>query len=274
MSNIFKTIVNRSLGAGLPPEPEIEQFGSDGEEVIYRMLCENFDSVIRNVVVPHKKLYLEKDFLVTVKNVPFVIEVKNWKGEIGAEGDKFYQNKPNGVRKTLKSPVGTTNQFVRCMKEFYQIERPVFGVTVFAEPDCTLSLPEEMDGVALLPAKKLLPYLRAKARLAADKNQEPVDPDRLLRCTRFYSLDREFTKGILADHYLECTAEDGARVRLDTLKLRYITVEHQLLRDKLYVTFANGTSGIFYQKDINLNIACLDGSWRTVALNRLRHIVF
>ena len=116
MSNILKTIVNRSLGVGLPPEPEIEQFGSDGEEIVYRMLCESFDCVIRNVVVPHKKLYLEKDFLVTVKNVPFVIEVKNWKGEIGEDGGAFYQNKDNGVRKTLKSPVGTTKQFIDKMR--------------------------------------------------------------------------------------------------------------------------------------------------------------
>ncbi len=276
MSNLFKTVLRRSFGAGLPQTEKIEQFGADGEEVICRMLCENFDCVIRNVVVPHKQLYLEKDFLVVVKNVPFVIEVKNWKGEIGCEGDRFYQNKENGVRKTLKSPVGTTNQFVRCMKDFYDIERPVFGVVVFAEPNCSLSMPEEMDGVALLSAKNLLPYLRAKARLAADKRLAPVDTDKLLRCTRFYSNDREFTKGILADHYLECTAENGDRVRLDTLRLRYLTAEHQSLRlrDKLYVTYTNGSTGIFYQNDAVLTVACLDGSYRKIALNRIRHIVF
>ena len=275
MSNPFKTLVNRSLGAAIPPTEEIEQFGADGEEVIYRMLCDHFDCVIRNVVVPHKNLYLEKDFLVLVKGVPFVLEIKNWKGEIGVEGDKFYQNKENGVHKTLKSPVGTTNQFVRCMKEFYKIDRPVYGVVVCAEPDCKLSLPEEMDGVALLTAKKMVSYLRTRAR-GDGKGHEPIDPDRLLRCTRFYSVDREFTKGMLVESYLPCTAENGDRVRLDTTRLRYLSVEPQplRLRDKLYVTYTNGKTGVFYNRDLTLTVACLDGSYCKFALNRIKHIVF
>ncbi len=85
MSQILKTMWNRASAKHLPPLEEIESFGADGEEAIYRLLCTSFDCVIRNVVVPHKKLYLEKDFLVIHKNVPFVIEVKNWKGEIGCE---------------------------------------------------------------------------------------------------------------------------------------------------------------------------------------------
>ncbi|MBQ7347498.1 MAG: NERD domain-containing protein [Clostridia bacterium] len=275
MSNLFKTIVNRSFGAGLPTQEEIERFGADGEEAVYRLLCENFDCVIRNVVVPHKKLYLEKDFLVLVKGVPFVLEIKNWKGEIGRDGDNFYQNKENGTRKTIKSPVGTTNQFVRCMKEFYKIGRPVYGVVVFAEPDCKLSLPEELDGVALITAEKMVSHLRARAR-SESKGLEPIDTERILRCTRFYSFDREFSKGILADTYLDCTAENGDRVRLDTTYLRYLTVEHQplRLRDKLYVTYTNGTTGVFYNRDLILTVGCLDGSYRKLALNRIRHIVF
>lgn len=275
MSNIFKTIVNRSFASHLPTLEEIERFGADGEEVIYRLLCDSFDCVIRNIVVPHKELYLEKDFLVIEKGVPFVLEIKNWKGEIGCEGDKFYQNKENGVHKTLKSPVGTTNQFVRRMKEFYKIERPVYGVVIFAEPDCKLSLPEEMDGVALLPAKRAVAYLRAKAKKDG-KGHEPIEPDRLLRCTRLYSMDSEFCKGILVESHLECTAENGDLVRLDTTRLRYLSVENQplRLRDKLYVTFSNGNTGIFYNRDVSFTIACLDGSFRKFALNRVRHIVF
>ena len=275
MSNVFKTIVHRTTGAGLPPQEEIEQFGADGEEVICRMLYENFDCVIRNVVVPHKELYLEKDFLVIAGGVPFVLEIKNWKGEIGCEGDRFYQNKANGVHKTLKSPVGTTNQFIRRMKDFYKIERPVFGVVVFTEPDCTLSLPKEMDGVALIHATEMVAYLKAASR-KAEKKLPPVDPARLLRCTRFYSEDKEFTKGILADSFLVCTNEEGDTVRIDTLRLQYLTVEHQplRLRDKLYVTYTGGSTGVFYNRDTALTVACIDGSYKKIALNRIRHIVF
>ena len=275
MKNHFRTFLNRSLGAGLPKQEEIEQFGADGEEVICRMLYQNFDCVIRNVVVPHKDLYLEKDFLVIVGGVPFVLEIKNWKGEIGCEGDKFYQNKDNGVRKTLKSPVGTTNQFIRRMKEFYKIERPVHGVVVFAEPDCRLSLPKEMEGVALIRATEMVAHLKSAAR-TSDKKLPPVEPERLLRCTRFYSRDREFCKGILADLYLDCYTEDGSKARLDTTRLRYLTAEHQSLRlrDKLYVTFDNGASGVFYSRDTVFTIGCLDGGFRKLALSRIQHIVF
>ncbi len=275
MGNRFQTFVNRSFGEGLPKQEEIEQFGADGEEVICRMLYQNFDCVIRNVVVPHKELYLEKDFLVIVNGVPFVLEIKNWKGEIGCEGDKFYQNKDNGVHKTLKSPVGTTNQFIRRMKEFYRIERPVYGVVVFAEPDCKLSLPNEMDGIALIRATEMVAYLK-KAAKGGDKKLPPIDPSRLLRCTRFYSDDKEYTKGILADNYLACTNEKGDAVRIDTLHLQYLTVEHQplRLRDKLYVTYVGGTTGVFFNRDAILTVACIDGSYQKIALNRIRHIVF
>ena len=276
MSNLFQTSRNRASGEAIPLLEEIERFGSDGEEELYRTLKEHFDCVIRNVVVPHKELYLEKDFLVVERGVPFVLEAKNWKGEIGEDGGMFYQNKDNGIRKTMKSPVGTTNQFLHVMKKYYAIHRPVWGAVVFTEPSCRLNLPEEIDGIRLLSVKELVAFIRARAKETASVEDTPVDTDRLLRCTRFYSRESEFCKGILADTYLECIAEDGARVLLDTTRLRYLSVEPQplRLRDKLYVTYLNGESGVFYNRDLTLTVGCLDGSYRKLALNRIRHIVF
>ncbi len=269
----LKALFHRS--PEIPPLPEIERFGADGEEAVYRLLCEHFDCVLRNVAVPRGKLFLEKDFLVSVGGVPFVLEVKNWKGEIGCAGSSFYQNKPNGVRKELKSPVGTTNQFIHCMKQFYKLSRPVYGVVVFCEPDCSLSLPEEMDGVALLPLSKLVSHLKSVAKKES-RGFDPIDPDRLLRCTRFYGDEGEFTKGILADNFIECTAEDGSLVRLDTTRLRYLSTESQPLRRriKLYVTFSGNSTAVFYLRDLALSVACLDGSYRTLSLSHIRHIVF
>ena len=273
--NLLKVAVKRITGAGIPQTPEVEQFGMDGEEAIANLLWEHFPCVIRNHTVPHKELYLEKDFAVIESGVIFVIEVKNWKGEIGAEGDKFYQKKDNGVKKTLKSPVGTTRQFIGRMQSFYKLDQPVVGVVVFAEPDCRLSLPEEIDGIALIRAEELVTFLKSRAKLLKWKG-EGIDPKTLLRCTRFYSRDREFCKGILADMYLNCYTEDGVEARLDTTRLRYLTAEHQplRLRDKLYVTFDNGASGVFYNRDTVFTVGCLDGTFCKLALNRIRHIVF
>ena len=178
------------------------------------------------------------------------------------------------MHKTLKSPVGTTNQFLRCFKEFYKPDCPVLGAVVFVEPNCRLSLPDAVDGIALLPTKKLISYLKSTARTAG--TGEAIDPARLLHCTRFYSFDREFTKGILADAYLDCTDGQGNRVRLDTTFLKYLTAEHQplRLRDKLYVTYTNGSTDVFYNRDAVLTVGCLDGTYRKLALNRIRHIVF
>ena len=260
----------------LPHQEEIETFGADGEESVYRILARSFDCVIRNVVVPHKNLYLEKDFLVIEKGVPFVLEIKNWKGEISADDRNFYQNKDNGVQKTLNSPVGTTNQFIRTMKSFYRIDRKVLGAVIFVEPNCRLLLPESIDGVALLPVKKMVSYIREQAKKEKDASTEVLDPVRVLRCTRFYNSKAEFSKGILADDTLECTDEHGNRVRLDTTCLRYITVVHQRLRrrNKLYVTFENGKNGVFYQPDDILTVACLDGSFLKISTSRLRHLIF
>ena len=81
--NLLKTAFHRSRASGLPPLEEVERFGADGEEAIYRLLSENLDTVVRNVAVPHKNLYLEKDFFIQHLGVPFVVEVKHWKGKIG-----------------------------------------------------------------------------------------------------------------------------------------------------------------------------------------------
>ncbi len=275
MNHPSKIAWNRTRAAHLPPLEEIERFGADGEETVYRLLCKNFDSVIRNVVVPHKKLYLEKDFMVICQNVPFIIEVKNWKGEVGCVGTDFYQLKENGVKKTLKSPIGTTQQFIEKMQSFYEIDQRIFGIVLFAEPDCTLSLPEQLDGIALLTAQKAIPFIKRCA--AAEKAKSlTFDPSRILRCTRFYSRDSEFCKGILADCFLDCDTADGAIIRLDTTCLQYLSVEAQplLLRDKLHVTYINGATDTFYNRDTVLTVACLDGSYRKIALNRIRHIVF
>ncbi|MBQ9132214.1 MAG: NERD domain-containing protein [Clostridia bacterium] len=275
MSKLFQTAIHRATAEHLPPMEEIERFGSDGEEAVCSLLYRHFDCVIRNTVVPHKELFLEKDLTVIYNGTPVVLEIKNWKGEIGAEGSKFYQNKENGVRKTLKSPVGTTRQFIKCMKDFYHIKEAVYGAVVFAEPDCTLSLPREMDGIALLRPEETVAYIRACAKKDADR-KEPLPPNRLLRCTRLYSADREFCKGILADPYLECYTEDGRRARIDTTRLRYLSVEPQPLRlqDKLYVTYVNGATDVFYNRDTVLTLGCLDGSYQKFALHRIRHIVF
>ena len=275
MNRFFQTGIHRAKAEKLPVPEGIERFGSEGEERLYQLLRENFDCVIRNVAVPHKDLYLEKDFLVIERDVPFVLEAKNWKGEIGIDGATFYQSKDNGVRKTLKSPVETTNQFLHVMKTYYHIRRPVFGAVVFTEPNCRLHLPNEQDGIALLSVKDLVSFLRSRAKEEAG-GYDPIDHGQILRCTRFYSRDSEFSKGILADTYLDCYTEDGARARLDTTKLRYLSVQEQPLRmrDKLYVTYQNGNSGVFYNRDLVLTVGCLDGSYRKIALNRILHIVF
>lgn len=275
MANPLKTVFHRLSGNGLPETEEIERFGADGEEAVYRILRQNFDCVLRNVVVPHKNLLLEKDFMVIHKGAPFVLEIKNWKGEIGMDGDSFYQNKENGVKKTLKSPVGTTNQFIRCLKKAYGIERMVYGMVVFVEPDCKLSLPPESEGIALLSASQMVSHIRNCVREEGG-DRVSVNPEIFLRCTRFYSRDREFCKGVLANCELECRNEKGDTVFLDTTKLEFLSVERQplLLRDKLYVTFCNGASGVFYNRDTRLTVKLLDGSFAQFALNRIDHIVF
>lgn len=275
MANPIKTVIHRFSGNGLPETEEIERFGADGEEAVYRILRQNFDCVLRNVVVPHKNLLLEKDFMVIHSGVPFVLEIKNWKGEIGMEGDAFYQNKPNGLKKILKSPVGTTNQFIRCLKKAYGIERMVYGMVVFAEPDCSLSLPPESDGIALLPVDRMVSHIRTRVKDEGG-DRVSVSPDIFLRCTRFYSRDREFCKGVLVNCELECLSEKGERVRLDTTKLEFLSLEHQplRLRDKLYVTYRGGASGVFYNRDTRLTVKLLDGSFTQFALNRIDHIVF
>ena len=276
MSTILKTMWNRASAKPLPPLEEIESFGADGEEMIYRLLCQNFECVIRNVVVPHKNLYLEKDFLVVHKNVPFVIEVKNWKGEIGCEtsGD-FYQNKENGVHKTLKSPVGTTKQFIEKMRTFYKIKTPVCGVVIFAEPDCKLTTPNEIDDIALLTPQKAITYIKNRAK-AMNQKESFISPEQILHCTRFYSRDSEFCKGMLADCFFDCDAVDGSIVRIDTNSIAYLSVEVQPLKmkDKIFVTFTNGASDVFYNRDTVFDVVCLDGSCQKIALHRVRHIVF
>ncbi len=269
------TLWRRLTAKRLPQQDEMESFGSDGEEAVFRTLVASFDTVVRNVVVPHKELYLEKDLMVVHRGVAFVIEVKNWKGEIGCDGRDFYQNKDNGVKKTLKSPVGTTEQFIKRMRAFYDLHAPICGMVVFCEPDCKLSLPDKMEDIALIKADKMVSYIKSYAREHGGKTA-PLDPSRILHCTRFYSVESEFCKGMLADSFLDCETADGEQVQLDTACLLYLSVEgHNLrMRDKLRVTYTNGATDTFFNRDTVLTVACLDGSYEKIALHRLRHIVF
>lgn len=275
MSNGLGILRGRICAEELPLSDEIELFGSEGEETVFRLLRKHFDCVLRNVVVPHNDLLLEKDFLVIHEGIPFVLEIKSWKGKIGMEGDRFYQIKANGEKKLHKSPIGTTNQFLRCLKKAYRLDSPIFGVVVFVSPDAPLSLPPEQDGVAILTHKTVVSHIRSKAR--EEKGKHPaVRPEIFLRCTRLYCGAREFSKGVLADLDLSCYNEAGERVLLDTTKLAYVSVEPQplRLRDKLYVTYINGATGIFYNRDTVLTLQLLDGSFQKIALNRVRHAVF
>ena len=264
---------NYGRGA-LPGMGEMEAFGAAGEEAVYRVLREAFSVVVRNPVIPHKEKFLEKDFLVVEGGVPFVIEVKNWKGSVSMEGETFRQTKPDGTTKELKNPVGTTLQFLRAMVQYYGLEGEARGIVVFLDPNCKLDLPETMEGVALLPMKKLVSYIRNTAK-HAESGKLP-DLASILRCTRLYSDEREFSKGILVDRYLSCKDQNGRKVSLDTTKLRYVTVQRRpfFLGYRLLVTFSNNATGIFKAKNQKIVVGCLDGSFCRFSLSKLRHMVF
>lgn len=277
IGELYRRMRYRLSARGLPVQEEMERFGAGGEDVIYRILRENFSCVIRNVIVPHKDRYLEKDFLVMERGVPVVIEVKNWKGRVSVDrqtGD-FCQEKPNGTRKVLKSPVGTTAQYIRCMKEFYGMERTVVGMVVFAEPDCELDLPEESEGILLVPAAKMVAAVRAQVKRYG-KEPERLPPERILRCTRFYSATREFCKGLLADETISCVDCNGEPVLLNPDYIKGIRITHQpcLLRDKLTVLYTNGAGGTYYNRDTTVTVCCLDGNAKEIALCRVRYILF
>ncbi len=268
----------RTATDGVPLQEEIEQFGATAENVIYGLLREEFDTVIRNAIIPHKgNLYLEKDFLVICRGVPVVIEVKNWKGKIGynASTGNFYQDKPNGVHKELKSPVGTTAQFIRCLKDFYGLERTVLGMVVFAEPDCSPELPAEMEGIHLVTAAKMISAIKAAVRPYV-KEKGALRPDRILRCTRIYSSESEFCKGLLANKCFRCYTKGGDEVLLNTDYIRYVAVFPQALRmrDKIHVTFVNGAVETYYNRDTVLSFCCMDGSCKQIAMNKVRYIQF
>ncbi len=276
MSESFFCRLHRRLHAlPLPKQSEVQSFGSRGEEAIYRLLRENFDCVIRNVVIPWGDGYLEKDFLVIQKGVPVVLEIKSWKGRISAADDHFCQDKPGGIHKDLKSPVAATKHFISAMKDFYGISRYISGIVVFAEPDCVLDLPPEMDGIALVPAVKAVSAIRAAVK-NADRDEDPLDPARVMHCARLYSNGREFCKGVIVDKEIPCYTEDGMDASLNPLFVHYINIDHQplRLRDRLTVTFTNGSSGVFYNHCSSVTLHCLDGDVTRVALSRLKTVVF
>lgn len=278
MAEFFLSRLGRRLFAKkLPPTSRREAFGEKTEEVIYRKLREAFDCVIRNVVIPQGEGYLEKDFLVIQDGVAVVLEVKGWKGMISASavGDRFYQEKADGTRKDLKSPVRSTNRFLNAMTDFYRLKEAPLGMVVFADPDCDLDLPPQMEGVALVSGTQMLSAIRALVK-DAPKPEEPLDPARVLCCARLYAGGRSFCKGTVTDEGIPCFTPAGEPVLLNPLYLRYISVDHQplRLRDKLTVTFVNDSAAVFYNHSATLTLLCLDGTVTRVALSKLDTIVF
>ncbi|MBQ7172887.1 MAG: NERD domain-containing protein [Clostridia bacterium] len=270
----MRTSMDRGKGA-LPTMGEMEAFGADGEEAAFRLLREQFSSVIRNPILPYKEKLLEKDFLVVERGIPFVVEIKAWKGKISFSENTFRQEKEDGSKKELKSPVGTTLQFLRELKKYYNYEGDAVGIVAFASPDCTLELPDSLDGVALLPLPKVAAFIRATAKQVSP-GPEPFDETRVLRCTRLYSDEREFCKGLLVNEFLVCQKKNGEKLSLDTTKLKFVTVQKRplLLGYRLFVTFSNDSTGVFDCKDQQLVIGCLDGSFCRFSLGKTRYLVF
>ena len=272
--SLFRRVFRRITAPPLPEQDDIHAYGSRGEEAVYRLLRENFDCVIRNIVIPWGEGYLEKDFLVVHKGVPVVLEVKTWKGRISAAENYFCQDKPDGTHKDLKSPVVGMKHFLASMKSFYELDSEVPGIVVFAEPDCVLDLPKDMDGIGLVPASKLISSIRAAVK-NADWNAEDFDPACVLHCARLYSGGREFCGGVVVDKEITCYTENGLEATLNPLYVKYITLDHQRgrLRDKMTVTFTNGSSCMFYNHCAWLTLHCLDGEIRRVALSKLKTVV-
>ncbi len=275
--SFFSRFFGRLFAKKLPLTGKAEAYGAAGEEIIYRKLRESFDCVIRNVTVPQGEGYLEKDFLVVQDGVPVVLEVKRWKGMISASatGNRFFQEKADGTRKELKSPVRTTARFLAAMKSFYRLESLPLGMVVFADPNCDLDLPPEMEGIALVTWNQMISAIRSAVQ-AAPPPAEPFDPARALHCARLYaSGGRSFCKGVVTDAEIPCFTPAGEPASLNPLYLRYISIDHQplRLRDKLTVTFVNDTSAIFYSQNATLTLLCLDGSVMRVALSRLNTVV-
>ena len=265
----------REFGKGaLPRTEEMEQYGAAGEEIAYRALREAFSFVVRNPLIPHGKKLLEKDFLVVENGLPFVVEIKNWKGTVSEAGENFRQVKADGTVKEHKNPVGTAVQFVRELKQYYHFDGDVVGVVAFLDPECKLDLPEQIEGIYLLPFAKLVSFIRATAKRLS--GEFSIGEAKILRCTRLYGDSREFSKGILVDRYLKCRTRGGEAVSLDTTKLKYISVKRRpfFMGYKLIVTFSNGVGEIFFSKDQSLVIGCLDGSFCRFRLAKLRYLVF
>ncbi len=276
--SIFRRLTRRMFAKKLPLTNPVEAYGAAGEEMIYRKLRESFDCVIRNVIIPNGEGYLEKDFLVVQDGVPLVLEVKCWKGMISASatGDRFFQDKADGTHKDLHSPVRTTARFLAAMKKFYHLSERPLGMVVFADPDCDLDLPPEMEGVSLVSGGQMVSAIRSAIKNAANRS-EPFDPARALRCTRLYaSGGRSFCKGTVTDAAIPCFTPSGEAATLNPLYIRYISLDHQplRLRDKMTVTFVNDTSAVFYNNSATLTLLCLDGSAMRIALSRLDTVVF
>ena len=273
--SLFRRVYRRMTALPLPEQDDIHAYGSRGEEAVYRLLRENFDCVIRNIVIPWGEGYLEKDFLVVHKGVPVVLEVKTWKGRISATESYFCQDKPDGTHKDLKNPVVNMKHFLASMKDFYELDREALGIVVFSEPDCVLDLLNTMDGIGLVPASKLITSIRAAVK-NADWDAKEFDPACVLHCARLYSNGREFCGGVIVDKEIPCYTENGLEATLNPLYVKYITLDHQRgrLRDKMTVTFTNGSSCMFYNHCASLTLHCLDGDIRRIALSKLKTVVF
>lgn len=274
MGTVLSRLRHRLRAVGLPKQTEAEKYGSAGEDRIYRILSKEFDCVVRNIVLPVDGKYLEKDFFVFHHGVPFVLEIKNWKGTIYQDGDDFCQDKSDGTHRVLRNPAFSTADFIDDMERFYQIDG-VVGMVVFADEDCELDLPDEIEGIRVIPLQRMLSLMRAEIR-RRESTPLAFSPNRLLRCTRIYSRRSEFCKGLVSDRELRCRTVAGEDVYLNLSQVRYMKIRHQplLLRDKLEVIFTNGTPGVFYQFDNRITVCCLDGSCRKFSLSRLQYILF
>lgn len=124
-------IVIGILGKSLktPPHKAAGNAGEDSAASAIKRILQEGDQCFRNVSIQHDGQETELDFLIINRNGVFIIEVKNYSGEIiGKEGDRYWEKTKtsqggNEYVKRIENPIPQIKREERILGQFLRSEK-------------------------------------------------------------------------------------------------------------------------------------------------------
>ncbi len=222
---------------------EMKAFGNCAERSIVSFLRRKLpDAIIKeNVILEKENHFSEIDCLIQYENKLFILEIKNWKGEIIERDGRFFSYKRDKYtdeihEKELKSPFPQVKRQISLLKEITNSKPYINPVVLFENSD---KVDAENEIEWFINREDLLKYLKNNGR---ESNLTQIEKS----MKNIKTADFIFSNSLFGERSLHCLINDESltfktnKRILRRKDIRYIKIVHHFSYDDIIIDLKNG----------------------------------